>query len=112
MTSPRTCSRSLSIVSVIIRLNPPVTRAAAHPACLFRCRPQSRPSLPSWAGRSTDRREAILPRLFLQLDYLYTPSSDVAAAARFFTHVLGGKLAFAGEGVGARGAMVELTDGS
>jgi len=49
--------------------------------------------------------------MFLQLDYLYTPSSDVAADARLFTDVLGGKLAFAVEGMGARVAMVELTDG-
>ena len=49
--------------------------------------------------------------MFLQLDYLYTPSSDVAADARFFTDALGGKLAFAVEGMGARVAMVELTDG-
>ena len=49
--------------------------------------------------------------MFLQLDYLYTPSSDVAADARFFTDVLGGKLAFAVEGMGTRVAMVELTDG-
>src|SRR5712671_6341796 len=51
------------------------------------------------------------PRPFLQLDYLYTPSSDVAADARMFTDVLGGRLAFAVEGMGARVAMVELTDG-
>jgi len=49
--------------------------------------------------------------MFLQLDYLYTPSSDVAADALFFTDVLCGKLAFAVEGMGARVAMVELTDG-
>lgn len=48
---------------------------------------------------------------FLQLDYLYTPSSDVAADARYFTDVLGGRLAFAVEGMGARVAMIELTDG-
>lgn len=48
--------------------------------------------------------------MFLQLDYLYTPSSDVAADARFFTEVLGGKLGFAVEGMGARVAMIELTD--
>jgi hypothetical protein len=47
----------------------------------------------------------------LQLDYLYTPSTDVAADSRFFTDVLGGKLAFAVEGMGARVAMVEMTDG-
>ena len=48
---------------------------------------------------------------FAQLDYLYTPSSDVAADAKYFTDVLGGKLAFAVEGMGARVAMIELTDG-
>src|SRR5712692_10586241 len=51
------------------------------------------------------------PSPFLQLDYLYTPSQDVAADARTFTDVLGGKLAFAVEGMGARVAMIELTDG-
>lgn len=49
--------------------------------------------------------------MFLQLDYLYTPSADVADDARFFTEVLGGKLAFAVEGMGARVAMIELTGG-
>jgi hypothetical protein len=48
---------------------------------------------------------------FLQLDYLYTPSQDVAADASTFTDVLGGRLAFAVEGMGARVAMIELTDG-
>lgn len=48
---------------------------------------------------------------FLQLDYLYTPSSDVASDAKFFTEVLGGRLAFAVEGMGARVAMIELTSG-
>lgn len=49
--------------------------------------------------------------MFLQLDYLYTPSSDVAADVRYFTEVLGGRLAFAVEGMGARVAMIELTGG-
>jgi hypothetical protein len=48
---------------------------------------------------------------FVQLDYLYTPSSDVAADARYFTEVLGGKLVFSIEGMGARVAKIELTDG-
>ena len=48
---------------------------------------------------------------FLQLDYLYTPSDDVARDAKLFVDVLGGKLAFAVEGMGARVAMIELTDG-
>jgi hypothetical protein len=49
--------------------------------------------------------------VFAQLDYLYTPSNDVAADMRYFTEVLGGKLGFAVEGMGARVAMIELTDG-
>jgi len=48
---------------------------------------------------------------FLQLDYLYTPSHDVAGDARYYTEVVGGRLAFAVEGMGARVAMIELTDG-
>ena len=48
---------------------------------------------------------------FEQLDYLYTPSSDVAADARYFVDVLGGRLGFAVEGMGARVAMIELASG-
>lgn len=48
---------------------------------------------------------------FLQLDYLYTPSKDVAEDAKLYTDVVGGNIAFAVEGMGARVAMVELTDG-
>lgn len=48
---------------------------------------------------------------FEQLDYLYTPSTDVAADARYFTEVLGGRLVFAIEAMGARVAMVQLTPG-
>jgi len=48
---------------------------------------------------------------FDQLDYVYTPSRDVAADMRWFTDVLGGRLVFAIEGMGARVAMIELTDG-
>lgn len=46
---------------------------------------------------------------FEQLDYLYTPSVDVAADARYFTEVLGGRLGFAIEGMGVRVALIELT---
>ena len=49
--------------------------------------------------------------LFQQLDYLYTPSADVAADVQYFTGVLGAGLGFAIEGMGARVAMVELTSG-
>lgn len=48
---------------------------------------------------------------FDQLDFLYTPSADVAGDARWFTEVLGGRLIFAIEAMGARVAMIELTTG-
>lgn len=51
------------------------------------------------------------PTPFLQLDYLYTPSKDVAADVKYFTEVLGGRLAFSVEGMGARVAKIEMTDG-
>jgi glyoxalase/bleomycin resistance protein/dioxygenase superfamily protein len=63
----------------------------------------------SAAFSASPRAHRLAP--FLQLDYLYTPSSDVAADAKLFTEVLGGTLAFAVEGMGARVAMIELTDG-
>lgn len=49
--------------------------------------------------------------MFQSLDYLYTPSRDVAADVRYFTEVLGAQLVFAIEGMGARVAMLELTSG-
>ena len=45
------------------------------------------------------------------LDYLYTPSRDVAADAAYLVDVLGGRLVFAIEGMGTRVALVELTSG-
>ena len=45
------------------------------------------------------------------LDYLYTPSADVAADAAWFVDVLGGRLVFAIEDGGTRVAMVELGSG-
>ncbi len=52
-----------------------------------------------------------MPPPFDQLEFLYTPSADVAADARWFTEVLGGRVVFAIEAMGARVAMVELTAG-
>ena len=43
-----------------------------------------------------------------RLDYLYTPSDDVAADMRFLVDVLGGELGFAIEDGGIRVAMVTL----
>ncbi len=48
---------------------------------------------------------------FIQLDYIYIPSKDVGADLKYFTGVLGAKLAFSVEGMGARVAMVRLTAG-
>jgi hypothetical protein len=47
----------------------------------------------------------------MRLDYLYVPSSDVAQDLAYFTDVLGAELAFAIEGMGARVAMVRLSQG-
>jgi hypothetical protein len=48
---------------------------------------------------------------FVQLDFLYCPSDDVAAEASYFTDVLGGELVFAVESGGTRVAAVRLTGG-
>lgn len=46
---------------------------------------------------------------FESLDFVYMPSRDPAADLAYFTEVLGGRLVFAVEGMGARVAMVELS---
>jgi hypothetical protein len=48
---------------------------------------------------------------FQSLDFVYMPSSDVAADMAYFTDVLGGSLVFAVEGMGTRVAMVAMTEG-
>lgn len=48
---------------------------------------------------------------FEGLDFVYTPSRDVAADVADFTAVLGGRLVFAIEDGGIRVAMIELTSG-
>lgn len=48
---------------------------------------------------------------FLELDFLYVPSADVASEACYFADVIGGRVLFAVEGMGARVAMLELTPG-
>jgi hypothetical protein len=45
------------------------------------------------------------------LDFLYTPSADVAADARYFTEILGGDLVFAIEAMGTKVAMIRLGEG-
>ena len=49
---------------------------------------------------------------FQQLDFLYTPSRDVAEDLAYFRDVLGGRVVFAVEGMGTRVAAVELAPAS
>ena len=47
---------------------------------------------------------------FESLDFIYTPSADVAADVEYFTDVLGAEPIFAIEAFGTRVAMVKLTE--
>ena len=49
--------------------------------------------------------------MFESLDYVYMPSRDVPADMAYFADVLGGRIVFAIDGMGARVAMIDLTDG-
>jgi hypothetical protein len=49
---------------------------------------------------------------FEQLDFVYTPSRDVAADVAYFADVLGGRVVFAIDSMGTRVAAVELTEGA
>jgi len=44
----------------------------------------------------------------LELDFLYVPSADVGRDATYWVEVLGARVVFAVEGMGARVAMLEL----
>lgn len=46
-----------------------------------------------------------------QLDFLYTPSGDVAADLAYFTDVMGGRVVFAIDSMGTRVAAVALSAG-
>lgn len=46
---------------------------------------------------------------FQSLDYVYMPTRDPTADVAWFVDVLGGRLVFAVEGMGAKVAMVELS---
>jgi hypothetical protein len=48
---------------------------------------------------------------FQQLDFVYTPSRDVAADLTYFTDILGGRVVFAVEAMGARVGAIALTHG-
>jgi hypothetical protein len=49
---------------------------------------------------------------FEQLDFLYVPTEDVAGDMAHISDVLGGRVVFAIEAMGARVAAIELTAGS
>lgn len=49
---------------------------------------------------------------FEELDFIYTPSRDVAADLAYLADVLGGRVVFAVEGMGTRVAGIELAAGS
>jgi hypothetical protein len=49
---------------------------------------------------------------FEKLDFVYTPSRDVAADMRYFTEILGARLVFAIDAMGIRVAMLELGEQS
>ena len=48
----------------------------------------------------------------VQMDFLYTPSRDVAADMAYFVDVLGGRLVFAVEAMGTRVAAIDVAEGS
>jgi hypothetical protein len=50
------------------------------------------------------------PPPFDRLDFLYTPSTDVAGDLAYFTEVLGGRVVFAIDSMGTRVAAVQLTE--
>jgi len=65
-----------------------------------------------WDARSPSARLVRdQPAPFQQLDFVYTPSRDVAADLGYFTEVLGGRVVFAVEAMGTRVAAVQLTEG-
>jgi hypothetical protein len=53
--------------------------------------------------------EAASDVAFDQLDFLYTPSADVAADARYFSEILGGEIVFAVDAMGTKVAMIRLS---
>ena len=48
---------------------------------------------------------------FVSLDFIYTPSRDVPSDMAYFVWVLGGRVRFAIEGMGAKVAAIEVTEG-
>lgn len=51
-----------------------------------------------------------MPTPFRSLDFIYSPSDDVARDVQYFSDVLGGELVFAIEAMGTRVAMIRLAE--
>jgi len=49
--------------------------------------------------------------VFEALDYIYSPSADVAAELKHFEEILGARVVFAIDDMGTRVAMLELANG-
>jgi glyoxalase/bleomycin resistance protein/dioxygenase superfamily protein len=49
--------------------------------------------------------------LFDRLDFIYSPSADVDADAKYFEEILGARIVFKVDAMGARVAMIELAEG-
>jgi hypothetical protein len=64
-----------------------------------------------WQARRVSSRADLDAPPFRQLDFLYTPSRDVAKDLTHLTDVLGGRVIFTVEGMGARVAAIELAHG-
>jgi hypothetical protein len=63
------------------------------------------------SGRQHSWPPEIIAAVFEQLDFIYTPSSDVAADMERFVAMLGASIEFAIERFGTRVAMVRLASG-
>src|SRR5260370_14569855 len=59
-------------------------------------------------SRTAARRRRDDPVAFDSLDFVYHPSRDVKRDVAYFTAVLGGRLHFSGEGMGAGVAAIAL----
>jgi hypothetical protein len=57
-----------------------------------------------------EQAESVSEFPFERLDFIYMPSRDVAADGEYFAEVLGGRIVFAIEAMGARVSMIEFTE--
>src|SRR5439155_1464539 len=79
-------------------------------AAALRCAPHRLARARSRLGDAGPQRsvKGLMTMAFESLDFVYHPSRDVKRDIAYFTDVLGGRLRFAVEGMGARVAAIEL----